>query len=77
VSNRLDQEREARLQPLRISTAKQELQKRNLLITYEDETRIEFVFKGETIKFYPYSGWHSGKNIKDGRGLMKLLKQLK
>jgi len=51
--------------------------KKGYPITYLDETRLEFVYKGETIKFYPYSGWHTGKTIKDGRGLQKLLNQLK
>lgn len=38
--------------------------------------RLDFVFKGNPIKFWPYSGWHSGKGIKDGRGFENLLKQL-
>ena len=37
---------------------------------------LEFKYKGNTIKFYPYSGWHSGKGIKDGRGFQNLIKQL-
>lgn len=41
------------------------------------ETTIEFIFKGHSIRLFPYSGWHTGKSIKDGRGIEKLLKQLK
>ncbi len=41
------------------------------------DDRIEFDFNGSKIKFYPYSGWATGKTIKDGRGLENLLKQLK
>ena len=38
---------------------------------------IIFTYKGNTISFFPYTGWASGKGIKDGRGLNKLLKQIK
>lgn len=37
---------------------------------------LEFVYNGNTIKFWPYSGWHSGKGIKDGRGFKNLLRQI-
>jgi hypothetical protein len=77
MSNRLDQEREKRLQPIRLQTAKKELTKLGLEITFEVDAVIHFVYKGETIKYFPYTGWHTGKGIKDGRGLKNLLKQLK
>ena len=35
------------------------------------------MFDNEKVKFFPYSGWHTGKSIKDGRGIENLLKQLK
>lgn len=38
---------------------------------------IEFEYKGHSIKYFPYSGWATGKTIKDGRGLNNLIKQLK
>ncbi|NJL75313.1 MAG: hypothetical protein HC892_10045 [Saprospiraceae bacterium] len=31
---------------------------------------------GKIIRFFPYSGWHSGSGIKYGRGLQNLLKQI-
>ena len=37
---------------------------------------ITFKYKGSNIVYWPYSGWASGKTIKDGRGLNKLVKQL-
>lgn len=77
MSNRLDQDREAKLQPVRMQTAIDEINNRNILIEYIDETQIWFNWKGEIVKFFPYSGWASGKSIKDGRGLDNLLKQLK
>jgi hypothetical protein len=74
---RLDQERQKKLEPLRLAYAKEQLEKLGLKILFECDTRIDFEFKGEKIQFYPYSGWHTGKTIKDGRGIDKLLKQLK
>lgn len=38
---------------------------------------IEFEYKGHIVKYFPYSGWATGKTIKDGRGLMNLINQLK
>lgn len=77
MSNRLDQEREKALQPKRMEIAKLAIQKLNLPITTEDETKIIFTYKDSPVTFYPYSGWHTGKSIKDGRGVENLLKQLK
>lgn len=35
------------------------------------------MFKGNAVFFYPYSGWATGKNIQDGRGLQNLINQIK
>lgn len=77
MTRRLDEERVKQLQPERVEYAKEQLKALGIGITFEDETRIEFVHNGEKVSFWPYSGWHSGKSIKDGRGINKLLKQLK
>lgn len=45
-------------------------------VEHDDSTLI-FQFKGHPVYYYPRTGWHSGKTIKDGRGLDKLLKQIK
>ena len=37
---------------------------------------LEFLYKGNTIRIFPYKGWFTGKGIKDGRGIAKLLKQI-
>ena len=44
----------------------------------EDELKkcLTFVFKGNTIRLFPYTGWFTGKGIKDGRGLLKHIKQI-
>ena len=76
MSNRLNQEREALLQPKRIAVGKSEIEKLGLKIVYSDDVRIDFMFKESKVTFYPYSGWHTGKTIKDGRGLKHLLDQL-
>lgn len=77
MSNRQNQEREARLQPKRMETAVAAIEKLGLTITHQDETTLRFLFNGYIVSYYPYSGWHSGKSIRDGRGLDNLLKQLK
>jgi len=40
-------------------------------------TQLQFEHQGKQINYFPYSGWASGATIKDGRGLTKLLNQLK
>jgi hypothetical protein len=79
MSQRLNQEREARLQPARIAHAVKKISRLGFAVTVHDDgsQRITFDFKGATITFWPYSGWASGKTIKDGRGLGKLVEQLK
>ncbi len=77
MSNRLDKEREARLQPKRVEYAIKKIRECGIETTLSDDTKIQFLFKGEKVTLFPYSGWHSGKSIKDGRGLEKLLEQLK
>lgn len=77
MGNRLNKERESTLQPKRINHATEEITALGFVITKTTSTYIQFVFKKQTVTFYPYSGWASGKGIKDGRGLENLLKQLK
>lgn len=77
MSKRLNIERQQQLEPERIKYAKEQIEKLGYEITYECDTRIDFIFKGSTIQFYPYSGWHTGKTIIDGRGINKLINQIK
>lgn len=76
MSNRLDQEREEILQPVRVDSCKRKLEEMGFEVKQVDTTRLEFIFKGSRITFYPYSGWHTGKTIRDGRGFGNLLNQL-
>ena len=67
MSNRLDQEREKRLQPKRISYAVSQIQSMGLEIIEVNETRVDFYFNGDIIKYFPYSGWHTGTSIVTGK----------
>lgn len=73
---RLDKERQQELEPQRINFAVQKLSEIGIEVTSKDSTKITFDWKGNKITFFPYSGWHTGKGIKDGRGINNLLKQL-
>lgn len=77
MSNRLDQEREQRLQPKRMLHSKKAICDLGFAVFNETKTSFQFNFKGSVITFFPYSGWAYGKSIQDGRGLEKLLNQLK
>lgn len=74
---RLDKERQAELEPKRMEYAKQQIQNAGYAIDFESATELQFTFKGAVVKLFPYSGWHSGATIQDGRGIHKLLKQIK
>ena len=73
---RLNIERQQELEPERMSFAIQEIEKLGYNVTKYSDSRLEFIFKNHIVIFYPYSGWHTGKSIQDGRGLNNLLKQL-
>ena len=74
---RLNEERQRELEPKRMEYAIAELLKLGYTPTFVGDKILTFIFKGEKVSLFPYSGWHSGKPIKDGRGIEKLLKQLK
>ena len=77
MSNRLNKEREALLQPERLEHAIKEIENLGYTITQRTNTSITFGYMDAYVTFFPYSGWHSGKSIKDGRGLQNLLNQIK
>lgn len=64
-------------QPERMAHAIKKITALGFVIDYQDNSKIQFMFKGNLITFFPYTGWHTGKGIIDGRGLWNLLKQLK
>lgn len=76
MSNRLNQEREEKLQPLRMTYANNAIQERGYKVTIVSKNELNFEYKGNKIIYFAYSGWHSGKGIQDGRGILKLLRQI-
>lgn len=76
MSDRLNQEREKRLQPKRMQSCKKKLESMGFDVEEFGGNRLEFEYKGEKIRHYPYSGWHTGGGINDGRGFSKLIKQI-
>ena len=72
ISNTLRKE----LQPERVQYAMNLIEKAGCTITFQNEKEIIFQHKDERINFFPYSGWATGKSIKDGRGIHKLINQL-
>lgn len=73
---RLNIERQKELEPKRMDAAILALDKLGITPILTTSTRIEFEYKGSSVFYYPYSGWHTGKTIKNGRGLQNLLKQI-
>ena len=74
---RLNIDRQQKLEPERVQYAKEKITALGYTVSFQSDTEIRFEYKGSLIHFFPYSGWHTGKTIQDGRGLNKLLKQLK
>lgn len=70
------QERKSELEPSRLEFAKKQLTKHGIEFVEENPGKLIIDHKGETISFWPYTGWHSGKTIQDGRGIKNLIKQL-
>lgn len=74
---RLDIERQKELEPKRMEYARNQITALGYEITEGNVTTLKFTFKGSTVTLFPYSGWHTGKTIQDGRGIGKLLKQIR
>ena len=77
VHKQIRTERRAQKQPLRLEYAKKQIEVLGFKVFDENQSSFKFEFKGHTIIFYPFTGWASGKTIKDGHGLATLIKQLK
>ena len=76
--SRLDKARETKLNPIRMEFAMNKLCTiPGVDIVKRETMSISFLWKGEVCTLYPYSGWHTGKSITDGRGINNLLNQLK
>lgn len=73
---RLDIDKQRELEPKRFEYAIVEIQKLGYEVSYHNPTWIKFEYKGSLVTLYPYSGWFTGKTVKDGRGIDKLLKKI-
>lgn len=74
---RLNKEREERLEPIRIESTKKKLEELGYVVTHiEGDKKLTFIYNNSKVTFFPYSGWFSGKTVKDGRGFKKLLKEI-
>ena len=76
MSKRLDQQRQALLEPKRMRLCKEKLESLGFDVVERGSTQLQFIYNGGVVNFWPYSGWHSGRGIQDGRGFEKLLKQV-
>lgn len=56
--------------------ATSEISKKGYEVEEYSKTELRFNFKGNTIYFFPYSGWAQGKGITPCRGIKNLLKQI-
>lgn len=74
---RLNQARQKELEPQRMAHAQKQIEACGYKVQRQDDTALAFEYKGNPIKFFPYSGWASGKGIKDGRGLKNLIRQIR
>lgn len=74
---RLNIERQQKLEPIRMAKCLKTLRGLGFDAVEVNPTKIEFFHQGARISFWPYTGWHSGKTINQGRGMKHLLEQLK
>nr|DAI10104.1 MAG TPA: hypothetical protein [Caudoviricetes sp.] len=69
-------ERQQELQPGRTEYAITRLRSLGYPVIEINATTLQFTFRGFPVTLYPYSGWFTGKTVKDGRGIKNLLKQI-
>lgn len=69
-------EREIELAPGRISYAINKIQEAGYPCEQINKTTIRFFYRDSQVLVYPYTGWFTGKSVKDGRGIHNLLKQI-
>lgn len=68
---------EATETPKRMRYAVEKLTELGVEIEFQNSTELHFTWKGERVRLFVYTGWFTGKTIKDGRGINNLLRQLK
>lgn len=75
---RLDIARQEALEPRRIKTCLAELERLRYTAEQVDSTEVViYSSKGTVVRFWPYSGWYSGKHVGSGRGFHNMLRDIK
>jgi len=74
---RLNIERQRELEPKRMEYVTSVLNSMGYSTVSLTDKSISFDFKGNKITIFPYSGYFSGKGVIAGRGIEKLIKQIK
>lgn len=67
----------ADLEADRLKYAKEKITELGYVIIEESKSELSFMFNNQLVKIFPFTGWHTGKSIIDGRGIKNLLKQIK
>ena len=61
----------------RMDYAKKKFEEKGIFYIHNENIKaLEFAYKGCVIRFFPYTGWASGRSIQDCRGIENLLKQI-
>ena len=58
-----------------MAAGKKALEELGFEVTEVGNTRLDFTYKGSKVMYWPYSGWHTGRTIEDGRGFEHLIGQ--
>ncbi len=72
----IDKNKKLELEHSRVEYAVAKLEEIGYDVSQINDGELKFEYKGSVVTFFPYTGWHTGKTIKDGRGIDKLLKQI-
>jgi len=64
-------------EPIRMQYAREQLTRLGYEVAQIGPHALRFTFNGQPVTLYPYSGWFTGKTVKDGRGIDRLIKQVK
>lgn len=74
-------ERRAEHEPSRIQHATDQIMDAGFVVSWNDSEKMLSVWSPKNhriliCRFWPYTGWYSGKGIGSGRGIHNLLKKL-
>lgn len=73
----ISREKREKVEPARFGYCVRKLTALGFELTTRNTREISFTYKGSTVVLYPFTGWFTGKTVKDGRGIDNLVNQLK